>query len=156
LNAPESSIPTPSDSEHGIGAKLWNFFLVFLSYILIGPMMFAIVLLTIESRYSPDPAFFSKHLFFDIAVSYLLITPFAAAVGLGFAAWQSFVGRSSALAAVLSGVAIGLITLSFRSFHRLMTNVSFMSDLLTYLAICVALTFVPWFVTRLLVTGGKK
>ena len=101
---------------YGLLAKLWNFFIVVVIFVLFGPPIGAFVFLGMLAVWigkSSDPgaigSVFAFLTIYGILFSWFVGGLPAALTGLAFATWQTFAGPVRWAAAALVGLAAGLL-----------------------------------------------
>lgn len=156
---PSSPAPRPA----GFLARLWNGALVTLIYLLVGPPVGALVFLGLMasfiSRADPDSglAVFAFTAMFGVPLSYGVGGAPALIVGLGFALWQSLIGRTGWLAAAAVGVIAGLLIAGVNG--GMGAELDTPDDLPLrpiFMLTCAAATLACWALTRNFVTAGPR
>jgi hypothetical protein len=156
-----SAPAAPPARQYGFGAKLWNFILVVLIFVLVGPPVGAIVFLGMLAVWigkSSDPgaigAVFAFLTLYGVIFSWFIGGLPAALTGLAFATWQTFVGHVRWTGAALVGLAAGLmVTLAAGDIAR---DIGDPPMLPLYLLTCLAATMACWLMARSFVTAGTS
>lgn len=154
-----SAPAAPPSREYGLGAKLWNFFVVVLIFVLVGPPVGAIVflgMLAVWIAKGSDPgaigSVFAFLTLYGIIFSWFIGGLPAALTGLAFATWQTFAGPVRWTAAALVGLAAGLlVALAAGDIAR---DIGDPPMLPLYLVTCLAATMACWLMARSFVTAG--
>lgn len=101
---------------HGFFAKLLNLVIVFVIHVVVAPIVAAfafIGLLLTWMSYAPSahpPEIITVGMLLAFMISFYVALAPAAAMGVIFALWQTFVGRVRALGAAAAGLATGALT----------------------------------------------
>ena len=157
MSAPVSS----SEREYGFGAKLWNFFVVVLIFVLVGPPVGAIVflgMLAVWLAKGTDPgavaSVFAFLTLYGVLFSWFIGGLPAVLTGLAFAIWQTFIGRARATLAAVAGVCAGLlVSLAAGDIAR---DIGDPPMFPLYLVTCLAATMACWLLARSFVTAGGR
>ncbi len=155
----DASSPPPG-REYSFGAKTWNFFVVVLIFLLVGPPVGAAVFLAMIAVWvgqSSDPGTVAS-VFAVLTIYGLLFSWFfgglpAALTGLVFATWQTFVGPVRATIAAVAGIAAGLL-LTFGA-GDIARDIGDPPMFPLYLVTCLAATMACWLLARSFVTAGR-
>jgi hypothetical protein len=161
VSAERGVYPSLASREYGFGAKLWNFTVVLLIFMLVGPPVGIVTfsaLLAIWFAQEADAAGAASVIgvltIYGLIFSWFLGGLPAALIGLTVAAWQTFVGRMGwALAGLIglgAGVAMTLWAGDAFSGYALAEPAMLPVGLLT----CFAPTMVCWLLARSFVTAG--
>ena len=128
---PETSSPPPT-REYSFGAKTWNFFVVVLIFLLIGPPVGAVVFLAMIAVWigkGSDPgsvaSVFAFLTLYGLLFSWFIGGLPAVLTGLAFAIWQTFVGPVRATIAAVAGIAAGLLLTLCRDHAQLAAGPQF-------------------------------
>ena len=156
----ETSSPPPG-REYSFGAKTWNFFVVVLIFLLIGPPVGAVVFLAMIAVWigkGSDPgsvaSVFAFLTLYGLLFSWFIGGLPAVLTGLAFAIWQTFVGPVRATIAAVAGIAAGLLlTLGAGDIAREIGDLPMFP---LYLVTCFAATMVCWLLARSFVTAGAR
>lgn len=158
-----SAPPAPPPRPAGFAARVWNATLVTLIYVLVGPPAGALVFLGLVAawvgRTDPDGAFamFAFTSLFGVPLSYAVGAAPAFFVGLGFALWQTLVGRAGWLAAAGVGVVAGLLIAGANG--DLSAEIDAGADMPLrpiFMLTCAAATLACWACARSFVTAGPR
>lgn len=156
------SAPVPAPArEYGFGAKLWNFVVVVLIFLLVGPPVGAIVflgMLAVWIAKSADPgavgSVFAFLTLYGILFSWFIGGLPAFLTGLVFALWQTFVRRVSAGAAALVGIGAGLMLALVAG--DIAREIGDPPMLPLYLVTCFSATMACWLLARSFVTAEGR
>ncbi len=161
MSAPLDAPAPSAGREYGFGAKLWNFFVVVLIFLLVGPPVGAVVFLAMLALWlgkSSDPgavaSVFAFLTLYGLLFSWFIGGLPAVLTGLVFAIWQTFIGRVRATLAAVAGVGAGLlVTLAAGDIAR---DIGDPPMFPLYLVTCLAATMVCWLMARSFVTVGVR
>lgn len=155
------SAPAAPSREYGFGAKLWNFIVVVMIFLVVGPPVGAIVFLGMLAVWifkSPDPGaigpVFAFMTFYGVLLSWIIGGLPASLTGLFFAFWQTFVGRARWTLAGVAGVVAGLLL--WLAAGDVARDIGDPPTLPLYLVTCVAATMACWLLARSFVTAGGR
>lgn len=147
--------------EYGFGAKLWNFFVVVLIFVLVGPPVGAIAFLAMLAVWlgkNSDPAaigsVFAFLTLYGLIFSWFIGGLPALLTGLCFATWQTFIGRVRWALAAFGGIVAGLILVVVAG--DIARDIGDPPMLPLYLITCFAATMACWLLARSFVTAGGR
>lgn len=144
----------------GLGAKLWNFIVVIVIFIVVGPaaaaLAFMALLVSWLSQLGTQEAapFIALATMFGVMVSYAVALAPAAIAGALFGFWQSFVGRVRWPLASAAGLALGFAVAAM--FEELVAQEGEKSLLPVFLLTGLAATMASWLMARSFVTAGER
>ncbi|MDP2357390.1 MAG: hypothetical protein Q8M31_15195 [Beijerinckiaceae bacterium] len=156
----DASAPPPGRN-YSFGAKMWNFSVVVLIFLLVGPPVGAVVFLAMVAVWvgqSSDPetvaSVFAVLTIYGLLFSWFIGGLPATLTGLVFATWQTFMGPVRATMAAVAGIAAGLLlTLGAGDIAR---EIGDPPMLPLYLLTCLAATMACWLLARSFVTAGGR
>lgn len=145
--------------EYGFGAKLWNFFVIVMIFLLVGPPVGAIVFLAMLAVWiakGSDPAavasVFAFMTLYGLIFSWFIGGLPAFVTGLFFAIWQTFFGRARWTLAAVVGIVVGLcLAIVLGDIAR---EIGDPPMLPLYLVTCFAATMACWLMARSFVTAS--
>ncbi len=147
--------------EYGFGAKLWNFFVVVLIFLLVGPPVGAIVFLGMLAVWigkGSDPgaigSVFAFLTLYGIIFSWFIGGLPAILTGLFFAIWQTFIGRTRWTLAAIAGIVAGLCLVAFAG--DIARDIGDPPMMPIYLVTCFAATMACWVLARSFVTASVE
>ena len=161
MSAPVSPRAAPPARAYGFGAKLWNFIVVVLIFLAIGPPVGAVAFIAMLAVWvvnSPDPgavgAVFAVMTIYGLVFSWFIGGLPAGLTGLFFAFWQTFVGRTRWIAAALAGLGMGFVLglLAGESAR----DIGDPPVMPLMLVTCFAATMASWLLSRSFVTAGER
>ncbi len=145
---------------HGFFAKLLNFVIVFVIHVVVAPIVAAfafMTLLLIWISYAPTaqpPQIITVGLLLAFMISFAVALAPAAAMGAGFALWQTFVGRvrwpMAASAGLMSGFGVAAM---FDAYERAPGEKSFLP---IFLLTGLAATLTSCALSRSFVTAERQ
>ncbi len=145
--------------EYGFGAKLWNFCVVVLIFLLVGPPVGAVVFLAMVSIWvgkGSDPgavaSVFAFLTLYGIIFSWFIGGLPAVLTGLFFAIWQTFIGATRWTLAAVVGLVAGLSLVVVAG--DLARDIGDPPMQPLYLVTCFAATMACWLMARSFVTAG--
>lgn len=156
-----SAPAAPPAREYGFGAKLWNFIIVVLIFLAIGPPVGAIVflgMLAVWLTKTADPgavgSVFAFLTIYGVIFSWFIGGLPAILMGLFFAIWQTFVGRTRWAFAGGAGIVAGLLlALAAGDIAR---DIGDPPVIPIYLVTCFCATLACWLLARSFVTAGER
>lgn len=158
-----SAPPAQPTREYGFGAKLWNFFVVVLIFVLVGPPVGALTFLGLLSlwiaRDASEPGsagmIFAFMTLYGVWLSWFVGGGPAALTGLVFATWQTFVGRVSWAVAGLIGLCagVGVWAVAGGTYPGAPEDPPFLP---LYLITCFVATMACWLLARSFVTARGR
>lgn len=162
MSAEPEAPRAPPAREFGFGAMLWNFFIVVLIFVLVGPPVGALTLSGLLSLWlarTAEPGYagmmFGFLSLYGVMFSWLAGFAPAALTGLAFAIWQTFIGRIGWALAGLIGLGAGAGVTIARG-HAFASAPGEPPMLPLYLLTCFVPTMACWVMARSFVTAERR
>lgn len=144
-------------SRPGFGARLWNFIVVVIIFVVVAPVAASIAFMALLVAWLAQLAteeaapIIALAGMFGVIVSYVAALTPAALVGTAFAFWQTFMGRVRWPVAAIAGLAVGLLIGALGD--EMDGSESAKSLLPLFLLTGLAAVLAPWALARTFVTA---